>query len=137
MESFEMWSSRAEEVVSRLIAGRTPGPGMGGVHAQRLGALPIGVDMWADYYLRPSGEVVIVGADLDQPDEDTVITDPRRLLSVLVWGSWRYPELREVLPAREPGAADCLCLLHPEIFRPGKFICPECGGLGWLPAGPV
>jgi hypothetical protein len=132
---FEVWSPRAEQVVSRLIAELPPeqlDPAR--THAARLSALPIGGSMWADYYLRPNGEVVIVGADFDHPDVDSVYTDRLRVLSALVWGSERYPELRELLPPREPGATDCPCLRHPNFFGPGKVICPECGGVGWLPA---
>jgi hypothetical protein len=129
-----MWSRRAELVVSRLIARLPPeqlDPDR--THATRLSALPIGGSMWADYYLRPNGEVVIVGEDLDHPDVDSVSTDRLRVLSVLVWGSERYPELRELLPPREPGAIDCRCLQQPDVFGPAKPICSECGGVGWLP----
>jgi hypothetical protein len=128
-----VWSGRAVEVVSRLIAGLTPeqrdptrGP------SARLGALYIGGDMWAGYYLRPNGEVVVVGGDFDQPDVDAVHTDRSTVLRVLVWGSQRYPELRELLPARLVGAVDCRCRSIP-IFTEGKVLCSECGALGWLP----
>jgi hypothetical protein len=132
-----VWSKRAEEVVSRLIAA-LPAEKLdpARTHAARLGALPIGGSMWADYYLRPSGEVVIVGEDLYRPDVDSVSTDRLRVLSVLVWGSERYPELRELLPVCDPGATDCLCLQHPDIFGTGKVICGTCGGVGWLPTTP-
>jgi hypothetical protein len=125
----------AERVVTRLIAGLAPNeldPAC--THATRLAALPIGGSMWADYYLRPNGDVVIVGEDLDQPDVDSVYTDRSHVLSVLVWGARRYPELQELLPIREPGAIDCRCRAIP-IFAESKIICTECCGLGWLPAG--
>ena len=129
-----MWSPLAEEVVVSLIA-RLPAEQLdpARTHAARLNALPIGCDMWSDYYLRPNGEVVIVGADLDLPDLDSVETNPGRVLAALVWGSRRYPELRQLLPQREPGAADCLCCRHPELFGAGKIICQNCAGLGWVP----
>lgn len=128
-----MWSPRHEQIVAELIA-ELP-PEHAGGHAARLSALPIGGSMWADYYLRPNGEVVIVGDDFDKPDEDTVHTDPVRVLGVMVWGSRRYPELIELLPTREPGARDCPCIRAPSIFGLGKHICGECGGVGWLPLG--
>jgi hypothetical protein len=135
--AFGMWSPRAEQVVSRLIAGLSRDQSYSaGTHSVRLSALPVGVSMWADYSLRPNGEVVIVGEDLDHPDVDTIYTGRLRVLSVLVWGSERYPELRELLPEREPGATNCLCLPHPNLFGPGKLICQECCGVGWLPANP-
>jgi len=88
--------------------------------------------MWADYFLRPSGEVVVVGEDYDHPDVDAVHTDRSNVLRALVWGSRRYPALRELLPARPPGAVDCRCRQIP-VFAEGKVLCPECGALGWLP----
>lgn len=130
-----MWSSRAEQVVSRLIAELPPellDPAR--THATRLSALPIGVSMWADYYLRPNGDVVIVGEDDDRPDEVTVYTDRVRLLSVLVGGAERYPELRQLVPSRPLDARECVCLQHQEFFGPGNVICQKCGGVGWLPA---
>jgi hypothetical protein len=128
-----VWSSRAAEVVSRLIAVRPPEErdATCGTSA-RLGALYIGTSLWAEYYLRPHGEVVIVREEYEQPDVDTVYTDRSNVLRVLVWGSRRYPELRELLPARPAGAVDCRCRSHP-IFAEGKVLCPECGALGWLP----
>jgi hypothetical protein len=128
-----MWSARAEQVVSRLIAKVLADPAYPAApHTARLKALPIGVDMWADYYLRPDGKVVVVGEDLDEPDVDSVYSDWKRVLSVLVWGSQRYPELRQWLPVRGPGAVDCQCRSIP-LFAEGKVLCPECCGLGWLP----
>jgi hypothetical protein len=88
--------------------------------------------MWADYYLRPNGEVVVVGEDIDHPDMDTVHTDRLTVLRTLVWGSERYPELRELLPRRGLHAIDCKCLQHPEFFGRGKFRCGDCGGIGWI-----
>jgi hypothetical protein len=104
-------------------------------HAVRLSALPIGYDLWSEFYLRPNGEVVVVGADLDQPDVDTIVTEPRRVLMTLVWGSERYPALRQLLPERGPGTRDCeSCRTLAAMFPPNKRpICSECGGLGWLP----
>lgn len=132
-----MWSSRAAQVVTDLIAGLSVeqlDPAR--THAARLSALPIGGDMWVDYYLRPNGEVVVVGEDLDEPDVDSVHTNRLTVLSVLMWGSERYPELRELLPRRDPGATDCRCVSQPDWFGPGKLICPKCGGVGWLLASP-
>jgi hypothetical protein len=129
------WSPRAETLVSRLIA-ELPGSQLdpARTHAARLNALPIGGSMWADYYLRANGAVVIVGEDFDHPEVDSVYSDWRRVLPVLVWGSRRYPELRELLPVRTPHAVDCRCRAIP-MFAEGKVLCPECGGLGWVQGG--
>ena len=93
--------------------------------------------MWSEYFLRPNGEVVIVGADFDQPNVDTVCTERVRVLMMLVWAAERYPALGTLLPPREPGAVDCRCLEHPDLFGPGKILCGECGGFGWLPKGGI
>lgn len=131
----DVWSLRAAEVVTRLIAGLPADlhPDTR-ANAVRLGALPIGWSMWADYYLRPDGVAVVIGADEDRPDEVTVDADPVRVLGLLVWGSQRYAELHELLPACPADAADCPCCQHPRFSGPGKLICPTCGGVGWLPA---
>jgi hypothetical protein len=130
-----MWSPLAEQLVSRLIAA-LPSDQLAPIraHAARLRALPIGTSMWADYYLRPNGQVVIVGEDLYHPEVDSVYSDWSHVLPVLVWGAQRYPELRQLLPVRGPGAIDCRCRSIP-LFAEGKVICQECGGVGWL-AGP-
>src|SRR5262245_53093459 len=106
-----MWSPLAERIVSGLIAALPPDQvDPNRTLAVRLGALPIGGSMWADYYLRPNGQVVIVGEDLDHPEVDSVYSDWSRVLPVLVWGARRYPELKQLLPVRGLGAVDCRCL---------------------------
>lgn len=128
-----MWSPLAEQVVSRLIAALPEDlPAEARAHAERLGALPLGWSLWAGYFLRANGEVVVVGEDEDLPEVDTIHTEPGEVLRALVWGSERYPELKQLLPARGPGAVDCRCRAIP-LFAAGKVLCPECGGLGWLP----
>jgi len=128
------WPQLAEQIVARLIAALPPDQlDPARTHAARLSALPIGGSMWADYYLRPNGEVVIVGEDDEHPNVDSVYMDCVRVLMVLVWGSRRYPELRQLLPPREPDSTDCVCLRYPNFFGPGKTVCSICGGLGWLP----
>jgi hypothetical protein len=128
-----MWSPLAERVVARLIAELPESlPAETRRHVERLNALPIGRSMWAGYFLRANGEVVVVGEDEDRPDVDTVHTERGKVLQALVWGSERYPELRRLLPARGPGAVDCRCRAIP-LFAEGKVLCPQCGGLGWLP----
>ena len=129
-----VWSSRSEQVVAGIISGLTPGqrdPAQN--HSTRLGALHIGGEHAGGLYLRPSGEVVVVGEDYDHPDVDTVHTDRSHVLRALVWGARRYPELRKLIPVRPPGAVDCRCRQIP-IFAEGKALCPECGVPGWLPS---
>lgn len=127
------WSPRAKEIVEQLIA-ELPENTHNITHVRRLNALPIFGSMWADYYLRPTGEIVIVGEDFDHPDVDSVYSEWDRVLPILVSGSRRYPQLRELLPVRGSDDVDCPCQTIPlAIFREGKVICSECKGLGWLP----
>ena len=125
------WSPRAKELVEQLIAD-LPEEKLAGSHARRLNALPVFWSLWAEYYLRPNGEIVIVGEDFDCPDVDSVYSDWDRVLPVLVSAARRYPDLRELLPVRGPSDVDCPCRSVP-MFAEGKVICSECKGLGWLP----
>src|SRR4051812_45470330 len=87
--------------------------------ADRLGALFTGWDLWSCWFLRPSGEVLIVGEDIDSPESEVVYSDRQHQLSALTAASRRYTELGTLLPSREPGAIDCLCVPHPYLFGPG------------------
>jgi hypothetical protein len=128
-----MWSPLAEEIVSRLIADLPRHlPTDTYADVKRLSALPIGWSMWAGYFLRANGEVVVVGEDEDHPEVDSIHTEPGHVLRALVWGSERYPELKQLLPTRVPGAVDCRCRAIP-LFAEGKVLSPDCGGLGWVP----
>jgi hypothetical protein len=129
-----MLSPLAEQIVTRLIAGLSSDElDPKRTHAARFAALPIGVSMWADYYLRPCGEVVIVGEDLYQPDAVSIHTDRSKILRMLVWGAKQYPELARLLPVRDEGAVDCPTCRAIPLFTDRKVLCPTCDGLGWLP----
>src|SRR5262249_46280031 len=98
-----VWSPQAEQAVRRLM-GEALWPDDPWVQeqAERLSALPIGLDMWSWWFLSPAGEVILVDGECEV-GKTTRFTDRVRVLSALVWGSELYPELREVLPPREPG----------------------------------
>ena len=127
-----VWSPEAGAAVRRLMAEPHPTPWVR-EQCERLAAASVGGSMWAWYFLRPTGEVVIVDEDEDKPEADSVYTDREHQLAALVWLSRRHPEFAGLLPARPCDTADCRCAQHPQIFGPGKVICPECGGVGWLP----
>lgn len=95
------WSPEAEQVVSRLLSNLVPT-----AESDRLSAIPIGVSMWASYFLRPNGEVVVLGEDDDRPEIVTIHTETTHVLRTLVWGSKRYPVLKRLLPIRGPRAID-------------------------------
>jgi hypothetical protein len=126
-----MWSPRAEEIVTQLIAELSPEQRYPEwADAVPLDALHIGDDIGSSCYLRPNGEVVVIIWDSNEPE--VVHTDCKHVLLMLVWGSQRYPALRELLPERVPGAQDCPCRANPYCVD-GRLICWECCGLGWLP----
>ena len=128
-----LWSTRHEQVVARLVADSPPHADVWvRSEATRLAALPIGWDLWSHWFLRPNGEVVLVGNLPGEPEGDEVHADRSYSLRAMVWGAERYPELQGILPARGPGAVDCRCRAIP-LLASGKVLCPECSGLGWRP----
>lgn len=128
-----VWSPEAERAVRRLMAAHPPRDEWVRQHADRIGALFAGWDLWSCWFLRPSGEVVIVGEDDTRPESEGVYSDRSHILSAISGAARLYPEMARLLPAREPGAVDCVCAGHPQLFGLGKVICPDCGGMGWLP----
>jgi hypothetical protein len=93
-------------------------------------ALPLYLGWTETIGIRPDGEVVrwssegaYAGA---RPVQDRVW-----MLSALVEGAQRYPELAALLPERPSGAVDCPCRTHP-LLASGQVLCGQCGGIGWL-----
>ena len=99
---------------------------------ERLPAVFAGQDLWSSYFLKPNGDVVCVGEDLDRPDAERVTADGTIRLRVFVWLSRRHPELATLLPQREPNSIDCDCEAVP-LLTIGQLTCGTCNGLGWLP----
>ena len=98
-------------------------------------ALPL-IRHWEETIgLRADGEVVRWSTvDHQEPYPGVRPVEARYdWLSALVEGARRWPELQALLPVRPAGAAVCRCSGHPG-FGPGKVICPECCGLGWVGA---
>jgi hypothetical protein len=95
-------------------------------------ALPLIRHWFETFGLRADGEIVRWHTDGPAPYPGVKPVDDRiDRLSALVAGARRYPELRSLLPSREPGSVDCPCIGHA-VFASGQIICPECGGLGWV-----
>jgi hypothetical protein len=98
-------------------------------------ALPLIRHWFETYGIRADGEIVRWSTDGPEPYSGTKSVEERYdWLSALVEGSWKYPELKVLLPIRGPEAVDCQCVGQPH-FAPGKVICPECCGLGWVVRG--
>jgi hypothetical protein len=93
-------------------------------------ALPLYVGWTETIGLRADGEFVSWSTEGDYVGIQSV-EDQSWVVSALVVGSDRYPELRPLLPVRGPGAVDCPCRAIP-LCVSGKLLCGECGGLGWL-----
>ncbi len=94
-------------------------------------ALPLYVGWVETVGVRPDGEVVRWSTEGDYAGVRAV-EDRVWVLSALVDGSRRYPELAALIPERPPDAADCPCRGQP-VFASGVVLCGECGGVGWLP----
>jgi hypothetical protein len=95
-------------------------------------ALPLDLGWFETVGLRADGEIVRWSTEGEDAGARPV-EDRYQWLSSLVDGCRRYPELRVLLPARPAGAVDCRHLGN-SLFAEGKMFCPECCGLGWVPA---
>jgi hypothetical protein len=98
-----------------------------------FGALPLYLGWTETLGIRPDGAVVRWSTEGEYAGVRPV-ADRTWLLTALVEGARRYPELVALLPERTPGATDCACRNHP-LVTSGKVLCGECGGIGWLPPG--
>ena len=84
-------------------------------------------------YISPDGDVYFTTMNHDNYEEWTTDRSPEAQIKVLVLGSRTVPELRGLLPIRQPESLDC----EPcggKGFLHGLFICNDCCGLGWLAA---
>jgi len=93
-------------------------------------ALPLYAGWTETIGIRPDGEVIRWSTEGDYPGVRPVV-DWISVLSALVTGTTRHPELRLLLPERPPGAVDCWCRNHP-LLASGQVLCGTCGGIGWL-----
>jgi hypothetical protein len=90
---------------------------------------------WAGFFgLQPDGEVLVVPTE--EEGEAKIEIDGRAKRIAVYRGTKKYPELKQLVPARPINAFDCHhCEGHGEINLPGiepdTIVC-YCGGLGWL-----
>ncbi len=105
-------------------------------YVAEFGALPLYAGWTETIGVRPDGQIVRWSTEGEYSGV-RLVEERRWVLSALVTGTERYPELRALLPARPRDAVDCQCRNHP-LFAPGKMLCGICGGVGWLvPEGPA
>ena len=120
-----------ESLVERWLASHPDSNLVKPVRASR--ALPVYSDMGGDLLLRPDGEILV--HDGWEDDEPQIETDSVWRLTAIVVGVEKYPELRPLLPIRDPGTKDCYaCGGRGEIHIAGincSFRCGNCCGLGW------
>jgi hypothetical protein len=99
-------------------------------YVAEFAALPLYAGWTETIGLRADGEFVSWSTEGDYIGTQSV-EDQSLVISALVVGSDRYPELRSLLPVRGPGSVDCPCRAVP-LCVSGQLICGTCGGLGWL-----
>ena len=98
--------------------------------ASRFDALPVYSDMGGTLFITPSLQILVM-----RHDEDTLREEcsPEWSLVARVAAAERFPELRQLLPTRPTGAADCsVC------GGTGRLLIARCGscfGLGWPALG--
>lgn len=107
--------------------------------AQKLGALPVYVDLAGCFALRPTGELLFVPSDQSWLDvqEWTADIAPQWRTIALAAAAHQYPQLAVLLPRRPAGASSCApCQgtgLRVEPQTKATMLCGECLGLGWPP----
>ena len=127
-----MWSSQIEVIISRLIRDQLLQHEWTRQQADRVGALYVGWDLWSCWFLRASGEIVLVTED--PADADVSRTDQSDRLRALAWAANKYSDLVPFLPLRETDAPDCPLTDNPKFHVVNdEALCPVCCGLGWVP----
>ena len=133
------------EAVERRLAGYIDGefslPSDHRAAAEAAMALPILLDWFGFFGLRPDGDVVWVPSK-DGPGVVSILRDARLRRFALKRGTELHPGLGFLLPARPPDAVPCpSCGGSGRILLPAgrewladRLVC-SCGGLGWIPAG--
>lgn len=99
--------------------------------AQESGALAIGFDLCNDVFIRPDGAVG--GASIDDSAVTFAEMSPSRLISALLFGSKRIPELHDLVPVRPDDAVNCSqCDASGKHPIAKHTWCDFCGGVGWM-----
>lgn len=96
--------------------------------------IPLFADMGGVCGVLPDGSVVEMAWDAAAPRP---VVDKRLRDIALLLGAKRYPEIRDIIPARPSGAKDCeQCAGTGTLSVNGREVSGvacKCGGLGWIP----
>ena len=127
-------SKRINALIDSYCSQTSPEP----VDLKRLASqyrvLPVLID-WSGFFgLQQDGEILVVPTE--EGEEAKIEIDGRVRRIAVYRGTKKYPELKELVPARPFDASDCYyCEGHGELnltgFEPDTIVC-YCGGLGWL-----
>lgn len=98
---------------------------------QRHRFLPLYLGWTASFGIRSDGSLVRWEHD-ESLDSVHELTDEFWRRTALFQGLKRYPELRELIPARPATAVDChVCKGTGGFLGRPELVC-ECGGAGWV-----
>jgi hypothetical protein len=101
-------------------------------YVAEFSALPLYLGWFETIGIRPDGEFISWSTENEFAGVKAV-EERTWMLSALIVGAKRYPELRRLLPQRGPDDLDCKCFQHPK-FVSVEVLCGTCGGIGWLPS---
>ncbi|MEM8532055.1 MAG: hypothetical protein AAGF95_14515 [Chloroflexota bacterium] len=136
----------SDELVTRLsnhlhayLRANPPDPKRWDSYAHQLEAFPIGADIYAAWFVRPSGEV-LVWIFLSEDEED-IRPEPHAWVRYFVIreGAEQFPDLSELLPPRPAESKDCpdcqgtgTIWIASSAGRKAPRPCRPCDSLGWL-----
>lgn len=106
--------------------------------ARELGAFPAGEDIFVGWFVRPTGEVLMVRFLISE-DEEEVVPEQRSWMRNFVLRYGRFPELAVFLPERPSSAQDCPrcngsgCIYQIDSNnKSSQWPCRTCDCLGWI-----
>jgi len=117
-----------KERIEQCVAGQADAAKTIDEEARSHGAIALMGTIGVIWGLRPDGTFW-------QFDEDfglELAPLPTELeLEAIVWGTYRHPWLKELLPGRPATATTCPFCNGQARISP-VFLCPTCRGLGWV-----
>jgi len=99
--------------------------------ANVAGALPIGFDLCNNMFIRLDGAVG--GAAYDAEHIGFREPSPAALISAMLFGAKRIPQLASLIPSRPDDACECSqCKGSGKLPMSQHTNCNLCGGVGWI-----